>query len=237
VKRRVVVTGVGVVTGYGLGRKVFWEGVKGGRSAVRAVDWAGRGTFPVAPSRLMATRVLTCRGKARLGIRDQSLVISEISLKVGSGYLASISSLGVVGAVGVVVLDVSVEGVSLDLPLSAGRAGKAPGPLLRMALANSRAAEGVRLLLPPEVDSAVIFRTAAASSASCFFLALPLLVSMVWTRLGWAYQPAITARATTRRLKTVFILKMERGVREYPCLTFPWRSVQGRTAPCRASSA
>jgi len=47
VKRRVVVTGVGVVTGYGVGRKVFWEGVKGGRSAVRAVDWEGWDKAPV----------------------------------------------------------------------------------------------------------------------------------------------------------------------------------------------
>ena len=46
-KRRVVVTGVGVVTGYGVGRKVFWEGVKGGRSAVRAVDWEGWDKAPV----------------------------------------------------------------------------------------------------------------------------------------------------------------------------------------------
>jgi len=47
VKRRVVVTGVGVVTGYGLGRKIFWDGVVEGRSAVRAVDWAGWEKAPV----------------------------------------------------------------------------------------------------------------------------------------------------------------------------------------------
>ena len=45
--RRVVVTGVGAVTGYGVGRKVFWDGVVGGRSAVRAVEWEGWEKAPV----------------------------------------------------------------------------------------------------------------------------------------------------------------------------------------------
>ena len=45
--RRVVITGVGAVTGYGVGRNVFWEGMKGGRSAVRAVDWEGWDKAPV----------------------------------------------------------------------------------------------------------------------------------------------------------------------------------------------
>ena len=45
--RRVVITGVGAVTGYGVGRKVFWEGVAGGRSAVRAVEWEGWEKAPV----------------------------------------------------------------------------------------------------------------------------------------------------------------------------------------------
>ena len=45
--RRVVITGVGAVTGYGVGRKVFWDGVVGGRSAVRAVEWEGWEKAPV----------------------------------------------------------------------------------------------------------------------------------------------------------------------------------------------
>ena len=45
--RRVVVTGVGAVTGYGVGRKVFWDGVVGGRSAMRAVEWEGWEKAPV----------------------------------------------------------------------------------------------------------------------------------------------------------------------------------------------
>ena len=45
--RRVVITGVGAVTGYGVGRKVFWDGVVGGRSAVRAVEWEGWKKAPV----------------------------------------------------------------------------------------------------------------------------------------------------------------------------------------------
>lgn len=45
--RRVVVTGMGVVTGYGLGRKVFWDGMQSGRSAVRALEWEGWEKAPV----------------------------------------------------------------------------------------------------------------------------------------------------------------------------------------------
>ena len=45
--RRVVVTGVGVVTGYGLGRKVFWDGMQSGRSAVRTLEWEGWEKAPV----------------------------------------------------------------------------------------------------------------------------------------------------------------------------------------------
>jgi len=47
VSRRVVVTGVGAVTGYGVGRKVFWDGVVGGRSAMRAGEWEGGQKAPV----------------------------------------------------------------------------------------------------------------------------------------------------------------------------------------------
>ena len=45
--RRVVITGVGAVTGYGVGSKVFWEGVVGGRSAVRALEWEGWEKAPI----------------------------------------------------------------------------------------------------------------------------------------------------------------------------------------------
>ena len=46
-KRRVVVTGVGAVTGYGLGADVLWKGLVSGKSAVRSVSWAGWESAPV----------------------------------------------------------------------------------------------------------------------------------------------------------------------------------------------
>ncbi|MBU1083613.1 MAG: hypothetical protein KKG84_00840, partial [Candidatus Omnitrophica bacterium] len=36
-KKRVVITGVGVVSPYGVGNKVFWDGIKNGRSAISKV--------------------------------------------------------------------------------------------------------------------------------------------------------------------------------------------------------
>jgi 3-oxoacyl-(acyl-carrier-protein) synthase len=45
--RQVVVTGVGVVTAYGLGRKIFWDGIKSGESAIRAIDWEGWEQAPI----------------------------------------------------------------------------------------------------------------------------------------------------------------------------------------------
>jgi 3-oxoacyl-[acyl-carrier-protein] synthase II len=47
VKRRVVVTGVGAVTGYGLGADALWRGMVSGKSAVRPVSWEGWESAPV----------------------------------------------------------------------------------------------------------------------------------------------------------------------------------------------
>jgi len=46
-KRRVVVTGVGAVTGYGLGSDALWNGLVSGKSAVRPVSWEGWESAPV----------------------------------------------------------------------------------------------------------------------------------------------------------------------------------------------
>lgn len=46
-KRRVVVTGVGAVTGYGLGSDALWKGMVSGKSAVRSVSWEGWEPAPV----------------------------------------------------------------------------------------------------------------------------------------------------------------------------------------------
>jgi len=46
-KRRVVVTGVGAVTGYGLGSDALWKGLVSGKSAVRPVSWESWESAPV----------------------------------------------------------------------------------------------------------------------------------------------------------------------------------------------
>ena len=46
-KRKVVVTGVGAVTGYGIGADALWKGLVAGRSAVRPVAWVGWDSAPV----------------------------------------------------------------------------------------------------------------------------------------------------------------------------------------------
>ena len=64
--RRVVITGVGAVTGYGVGRKVFWDGVVGGRSAVRAVEWEGWEKAPVH----VAAQIVEEKSENRAGWRS-----------------------------------------------------------------------------------------------------------------------------------------------------------------------
>ena len=46
-RRRVVVTGVGAVTGYGLGADALWQGLVSGKGAVRPVSWEGWEPAPV----------------------------------------------------------------------------------------------------------------------------------------------------------------------------------------------
>ena len=46
-RRKVVVTGVGAVTGYGIGADALWKGLVAGRSAVRPVEWVGWDSAPV----------------------------------------------------------------------------------------------------------------------------------------------------------------------------------------------
>jgi len=73
-KRRVVVTGVGVVSGYGVGRKVFWDGIKSGRSAVRAIEWEGWEHAPIQVAALVEKKVTVgswrSLGWARLACRE-----------------------------------------------------------------------------------------------------------------------------------------------------------------------
>jgi len=90
VSRRVVITGVGAVTGYGVGRKVFWEGVVGGRSAVRAVEWEEWEKAPVQ----VAAQIVEERGEWR-SLRWARLALREAMEMSGVGRGA-----GFAGAIG-----------------------------------------------------------------------------------------------------------------------------------------
>ena len=92
--RRVVITGMGAVTGYGVGRKVFWEGVVGGRSAVRAVEWEGWEKAPVQ----VAAQIVEERSEKReewRSLRWARLALREAMEMSGVGRGA-----GFAGAIG-----------------------------------------------------------------------------------------------------------------------------------------
>ena len=92
--RRVVITGVGAVTGYGVGRKVFWEGVVGGRSAVRAVEWEGWEKAPVQ----VASQIVEERSGKRDGWR--SLRWARLALREAMEMSGVGRGAGFAGAIG-----------------------------------------------------------------------------------------------------------------------------------------
>ena len=92
--RRVVITGVGAVTGYGVGRKVFWEGVVGGRSAVRAVEWEGWEKAPVQ----VAAQIAEERSEKRDGWR--SLHWARLALREAMEMSGVGRGAGFAGAIG-----------------------------------------------------------------------------------------------------------------------------------------
>ena len=92
--RRVVITGVGAVTGYGVGRKVFWEGVVGGRSAVRAVEWEGWEKAPVQ----VAAQIVEERSGKRDGWR--SLRWARLALREAMEMSGVGRGAGFAGAIG-----------------------------------------------------------------------------------------------------------------------------------------
>jgi len=94
VSRRVVITGVGAVTGYGVGRKVFWEGVVGGRSAVRAVEWEGWEKAPVQVAAQITEERSEKKGEWR-SLRWARLALQEAMEMSGVGRGA-----GFAGAIG-----------------------------------------------------------------------------------------------------------------------------------------
>ena len=92
--RRVVITGVGAVTGYGVGRKVFWEGVVGGRSAVRAVEWEEWEKAPVQ----VAAQIAEERSEKRDGWR--SLHWARLALREAMEMSGVGRGAGLAGAIG-----------------------------------------------------------------------------------------------------------------------------------------
>ena len=92
--RRVVITGVGAVTGYGVGRKVFWEGVVGGRSAVRAVEWEGWEKAPVH----VAAQIVEEKSENRDGWR--SLRWARLALREAMEMSGVGRGAGFAGAIG-----------------------------------------------------------------------------------------------------------------------------------------
>jgi len=94
VSRRVVITGVGAVTGYGVGRKVFWDGVVGGRSAVRAVEWEGWEKAPVQ----VAAQIVQERSERRDGWR--SLHWARLALREAMEMSGVGRGAGFAGAIG-----------------------------------------------------------------------------------------------------------------------------------------
>ena len=89
--RRVVITGMGAVTGYGVGRKVFWEGVVGGRSAVRAVEWEGWEKAPVQVAAQIVQERSEKRGEWR-SVRWARLALREAMEMSGVGRGAGFAS-------------------------------------------------------------------------------------------------------------------------------------------------
>jgi len=94
VSRRVVITGMGAVTGYGVGRKVFWEGVAGGKSAVRAVEWEGWEKAPIQ----VAAQIVEERSEK--GEEWRSLRWAKLALQEAMKSSGVSQGAGIAGAIG-----------------------------------------------------------------------------------------------------------------------------------------
>ena len=92
--RRVVITGLGAVTGYGVGTKFFWEGVVGGRSAVRALEWDGWEKAPIQ----VAAQIGEEKSKKKEGWR--SLRWARLALQEAMRSSGVSRGAGIAGAIG-----------------------------------------------------------------------------------------------------------------------------------------
>lgn len=149
--RRVVITGVGAVTGYGVGRKFFWEGVVGGRSAVRAVEWEGWEKAPVQVAAQITEERPEKKGEWR-SLRWARLALQEAMEMSGVGRGA-----GFAGAIGWPGPGEKGEGQDpLEiLPKEVGLEGERVESLAACAASTQAIAEAFWMIREGEVDEMV----------------------------------------------------------------------------------
>jgi 3-oxoacyl-[acyl-carrier-protein] synthase II len=83
---RVAITGIGVVSPFGVGRERFWEGISGGRSGTRAID-----SFDASP--------LSCRVAAAVSDADVEAALALAPLDSGDAKrYAKVSRIAVIAA-------------------------------------------------------------------------------------------------------------------------------------------
>lgn len=88
-KKRVVVTGIGGVSGYGIGVESLWKGLVEGQTAVRPVGWRG---WESAPIQVAAQVPETISGKGWRSLQMARLALHEAldgNRPAGSGGLAA----------------------------------------------------------------------------------------------------------------------------------------------------
>ncbi len=149
--RRVVITGVGAVTGYGVGTKVFWEGVVEGRSAVRALEWNGWEKSPVQVAAQIGEEKSEKREEWR-SLRWARLALQEAMKSSGVGCGA-----GLAGAIGWPGPGEKWEGQdSLEnLAREVGLEGERVESLAACAASTQAIAEAFWMIREGEVDEMV----------------------------------------------------------------------------------
>ena len=149
--RRVVITGVGAVTGYGVGTKVFWEGVVGGRSAVRALEWEGWEGAPIQVAAQIVEEKSETREEWR-SLRWARLALHEAMRSSGVSRGA-----GIAGAIGWLGPGEKGEGQdSLEnLAREVGLEGERVESLAACAASTQAIAEAFWMIREGEVDEMV----------------------------------------------------------------------------------
>jgi len=151
VSRRVVITGLGAVTGYGVGRKVFWEGVVGGQSAVRALEWDGWEKAPVQ----VAAHIVEEKSEKKedwRSLRWARLALQEAMKSSGVSRVA-----GIAGAIGWPGPGEKWEGLDPleNLAREVGLEGERVESLAACAASTQAIAEAFWMIREGEVDEMV----------------------------------------------------------------------------------